>query len=456
MIDAAHRYDGYVVQITGDGIFALFGAPVAHEDHPQRALYAALRMQEELQRYSARLVRRWHPPFNARVGANTGEVVVRSIATGDGHTEYTPIGHTTNLASRMQAVAPSDRLRLASRRASWSRDISHSSRWVRPEVKGVSELVNVYQVTGLGALRTRLEVARARGFSRFVGRDADVQALDAALEQARAGNGQVVGIVAEAGTGKSRLCFEFLERCRARGLTIAVGRAVAHGKDIPFMPMLEAFRNYYGITDADSDRAVREKIAGRLLLTDESFRELLPVVFEFFGVPDPQHPVPRMDPEAKQRHLRGPAQGSGEGNVASQLVTLIEDLHWMDAGSEAFLEQWVDAIAGSRSLLLVNFRPEYHAAWTSKSYYRPIPPAPLGAEAVRRATRRPTSGADASIDGSARDNERRTGGNPFSWRKLRPVAARSRGRMSRSRRWTRTSASGARSQRSGGYCCANR
>jgi hypothetical protein len=222
-----------------------------------------------------------------------------------------------------------------------------------------------------------------------------------------------VGIVAPAGTGKSRLGFEFLERCRARGLTVNVGRAVAHGKNIPFLPMLEAFRSYYGITDADPDRVVREKIAGRLLLIDESFRELLPVVFEFFGVTDRQRPPPRMDPEAKQRQLFAVLRKLvRDGNVVSQPVTLIEDLHWMDAGSEAFLEQWVEAIASSRSLLLLNFRPEYHAAWMSKSYYRQIPLAPLGPEAVR-ALLDDLLGHDASIDGLATTIHERTGGNPF-------------------------------------------
>jgi predicted ATPase len=158
---------------------------------------------------------------------------------------------------------------------------------------------------------------------------------------------------------------------------------------------------------------VREKISGRLLLTDESFRKLLPVVFEFFGVPDPQRPAPRMDPEAKQRQLFAALRKEvREGNVASQLVTLIEDLHWMDAGSEAFLEQWVEAIAGSRALLLVNFRPEYHATWSSKSYYRQIPLAPLGPEAVRELLD-DLLGKDASIAGLAKAIHERTGGNPF-------------------------------------------
>ena len=136
MIDAVRRYDGYVVQSTGDGIFALFGAPVAHEDHPQRALYAALRMQDELKRYSARLREAGNLPIEARVGVNTGEVVVRSIATGAGHTEYTPIGHTTNLASRMQALAPTGSIAISEADAQIrARATSRSSRWARPGSK---------------------------------------------------------------------------------------------------------------------------------------------------------------------------------------------------------------------------------------------------------------------------------------------------------------------------------
>jgi adenylate cyclase len=176
---------------------------------------------------------------------------------------------------------------------------------------------------------------------------------------------------------------------------------------------LEVFRGYYGIVETDSDQAVREKIAGRLLLTDESLRELLPVVFEFFGVTDPERPPARTDPEAKLRQLFAVLRKEvREGKAASRLVTLIEDLHWFDAGSEAFLEQWVEAIAGSRSLLIVNFRPEYHATWTAKSYYRQFPLAPLGPEAVREMLE-DLLGHDESIDGLAQSIYARTGGNPF-------------------------------------------
>jgi class 3 adenylate cyclase/tetratricopeptide (TPR) repeat protein len=413
MIDAVHRYGGYIVQSTGDGIFALFGAPVAHEDHPQRALYAALRLHEDLKGYSDRLRVEGRMPLQARVGVNTGEVVVRTIETEGGHAEYAPIGHSTGLAARMQALAPIGSIASTQQTQKLCEGYFTFKSLGPTTVKGVTEPVNAYEVMGPGPLRTKLDVARARGFSRFVGRESDMQTLDAALAQAQAGNGQVVGIVAEAGTGKSRLCFEFLERCRTRGMNVLVGRSVAHGKNIPYLPMLEVFRGYYGITETDSDQAVREKIAGRLLLTNESMRELLPVVFEFFGVTDPKRLPPRTDPEAKLRQLFAVLRKEfREGEGANRLVTLIEDLHWMDAGSEAFLEQLVEAIGGSRALLIVNFRPEYHAAWTARSYYRQIPLAPLGPEAVR-AMLEDLLGHHTSIDGLARSIYARTGGNPF-------------------------------------------
>src|ERR1019366_5624450 len=209
MIDAAHRYDGYVVQSTGDGIFALFGAPVAHEDHPQRALYAALRMQEDLKRYSAKVVADGSSPIQGRVGINTGEVVVRSIQTGAGQVEYTPIGHTTNLASRMQTAAPVGSIAVSEA----TRKLCEGYFILKPlgatKVKGVSEPVNVYEATGLGPLRTRLQRSAGRGLTKFVGREREMEALKHAAQQAKGGSGQIVAAMAEAGTGKSRLFFEF-------------------------------------------------------------------------------------------------------------------------------------------------------------------------------------------------------------------------------------------------------
>ncbi|MGA7871806.1 MAG: adenylate/guanylate cyclase domain-containing protein, partial [Candidatus Binatus sp.] len=209
MIDAVRRYDGYIVQSTGDGIFALFGAPVAHEDHPQRALYAALRMQEELRRYGSKLQAEGRAPIEIRVGVNTGEVVVRSISTGGGHVEYTPIGHTTNLASRLQSIARTGSIVVSEATRKFSEGYFTLKPLGATKVKGITEPVNVYEVTGLGPLRTRLQRSAGRGLSKFVGRQREMDAMKAAAEQAKAGRGQIVAAMAEAGVGKSRLMFEF-------------------------------------------------------------------------------------------------------------------------------------------------------------------------------------------------------------------------------------------------------
>jgi class 3 adenylate cyclase len=189
MIDAVRRYDGYVVQSTGDGIFALFGAPVAHEDHPQRASYAALRMQEELRRYSGKLRENGNLPIEVRVGVNTGEVVVRSITTGAGQTEYTPIGHTTNLASRMQALAPTGSIAISEQTRKFVDGYFALKPLGPTKVKGVSEPINVYEVTGLGPLRTQLQRSAGRGLTKFVGREREIEALRHAAEQAKSGHG---------------------------------------------------------------------------------------------------------------------------------------------------------------------------------------------------------------------------------------------------------------------------
>ena len=193
MMDAVHRYEGYVAQSTGDGIFALFGAPVAHEDHPQRALHAARRMQEDLKRYADKLRERGQPPLSVRVGVNSGEVVVRSIQTGDAHTEYTPIGHSISLAARLQTLAAPGSVVIGESVQKFVEGYFQLKALGASRIKGVSEPVNVYEVTGLGPLRTRLQRSAGRGLTKFVGREREMEALKHAAEQARSGHGQIVG-----------------------------------------------------------------------------------------------------------------------------------------------------------------------------------------------------------------------------------------------------------------------
>jgi class 3 adenylate cyclase/tetratricopeptide (TPR) repeat protein len=415
LTEGVHRFEGTVNQYTGDGIMALFGAPIAHEDHAQRACFAALHLRDELQKF-AREVKRVHGVgLVTRMGMNSGTVVVGKIGD-DLRMDYTAQGHTVGLAQRMEALAEPATCYLTGATANLASGYFDLDDLGEFQVKGVAEPVQVFELRGIGSARTRFDVSLSRGLTRFVGRDPDMRALEDALAQAQAGRGQVVGIVAEAGTGKSRLCFEFTQRCRARGLVIREGHAVAHGKNLPLLPILQVFRGYYGIEERDDDRTAREKIAGRLLLLDEGFREVLPVLFELFGVPDPERPPPPMDPEAKQRQafsvLRRIVQGADPRVGARNFVTVIEDMHWVDAASEAFIEQWVDALAGGAGLLVLNFRPEYRAEWMRKSYYRQLPLTPLGPDAIRELLE-DLLGTHESLVGLAEAIHHRTGGNPF-------------------------------------------
>jgi adenylate cyclase len=245
-------------------------------------------------------------------------------------------------------------------------------------VKGVANPMHVHRLNGMGTSRNRFDVSRSRGLSRFVGRASDLRILEDALEQTASGNGQVIGVVADAGTGKSRLCFEFLERCRAKGMRVFEGRAVAHGRNIPFLPILDVFRSYFGITSEDDERSSRAKIARHIESLGSTFAETLPLVCEFLAVGDPQNPAPKLDPDARQRQLVGVIrQIIRSASARHPAVTMIEDLHWLDAASAEFLEHMVEAREGTHSLLLLNFRPEYRAEWMQKSWYRQIPLTPL-------------------------------------------------------------------------------
>jgi class 3 adenylate cyclase/tetratricopeptide (TPR) repeat protein len=412
LAEGVHRFEGTVNQYTGDGIMALFGAPIAHEDHAQRACWAALHLQEALRTYAEEIKRARGLAFAVRMGLNSGDVVVGKIGD-DLRMDYTAQGYTVGLAQRMEQLADPGRVYLTEHTAALVAGYFRLRDLGVFDVKGVREPVRVHELEGTGTLRTRLDLSRARGFSRFVGRADEMAALEAALARALEGDGHVVGVVADAGVGKSRLCFEFLERCRARGIVTYRASGVAYGKSVPLLPVLELQRDYYGITAADSAAIAREKIAGRLLLLDRAFDEVLPVVFDFLGVGDPEHPAPAMEPEARQRLLfeliRRVVQLRGRREPT---VTLLEDLHWFDGGSNAFLVPLVEARSGTRALLVVNFRPEYRADWMQKSYYQQLPLRPLGGEATDELLRE-LLGADPSLAGVAARIRERTAGNPF-------------------------------------------
>jgi len=412
LTDGVHRFEGTVNQYTGDGIMALFGAPIAHEDHAQRACYAALHLRDEIARYATEVKREHGVGFSTRMGMNSGEVVVGAIGD-DLRMDYTAQGHTVGLAQRMESLAEPNSCYLTASAARIAGGYFKLDDLGEFRVKGVAEPVRVHRLVGVGDALSRFDRSRAKGLSRFVGRAADLRTLDDAVEQTDAGNGQVVGIMAEAGTGKSRLCFEFLERCRARGMKVFEGRAVAHGRNIPFLPILEVYRSYFGITLQDDDRTAREKIAGRMVVLDQRFAESLPLLYDFLGVSDPQHLLPRLDPEVRQRQLIGIMREVIRTlNEEQPTVTMVEDLHWLDDASAEFIEHMVDARAGTRNLLLLNFRPEFRAEWMQKSWYRQIPLTPLGRDAIAELLA-DLLGKDPSLAGLATPIHERTRGNPF-------------------------------------------
>jgi adenylate cyclase len=412
LCEGVHRFEGAVNKFTGDGVMALFGAPIAHEDHARRACYAALALADRLAVYSAELRRLEGLNFSVRMGLNSGEVVVGTIGD-DLQLDYTAIGHTVGLAQRMEALAEPGRSYLTQRTAQLVSGYFELEDLGPFTLKGVREPVYVSALAGVGAMRTRLEVSAARGFSRFVGRHDELTALEAALARALEGHGQVVGVVGEPGLGKSRLCYELAERAGAQAIAVYEGHGVAHGKRIPMLPILELLRHSIGLSEQDSDQGAREKIAGRLLLLDEGFREELPLIFDFLGVADPERPPPQIDPEARQRQLfaigRRIIQARSRRESA---IYLLEDLHWFDEASEAFLANTVEAVGGTRTLLLTNFRPEFHAAWMQKSYYQQLPLLPLGPDAIDELLH-DLLGTDGSLQALARQIRERTGGNPF-------------------------------------------
>ena len=388
LADGIHRFEGTVNQYTGDGIMALFGAPIAHEDHAQRACYATLHLRDALRQYADEIKRTRGLRFSVRMGINSGEVVVGKIGD-DLRMDYTAQGHTVGLAARVEQLADPGTTYLTEHTAALVDGFFRLRDLGAFEVKGVRDPLRVYQLEDVGPLRTRFDVARARGLTRFVGREGDLERLEGVLQSVSDGSAAVVGIVGDAGVGKSRLCYEFAHRCRARGIPVYEGHCVAHGITVPFLPVLEMLRSYFGIHDQDSDDAARRKVAGTVLLLDPQLTETLPVLLDFLGIPDPQRPPPRLDPEARQRQVVAVARRMLEApRGRPPRVLLFEDLQWIDGASEAFLDGLLRPLPDTGVLVVLNFRPEYRERRAGRSntavtLHDERHLQPLGADAVR-------------------------------------------------------------------------
>jgi len=284
MMEAVHHYEGTVTHIMGDGIMALFGAPLAHEDHAVRACYSALKMQEAIRRHNEELRRAQGVEVQIRVGLNSGEVVVGSIGS-DLHMEYTAVGHTTHLAARMEQLAAPGSIRISSETQRLAEGFIEVKSLGPVPVKGLAEPVEVYEVTGGRPVRTRLQAVAARGLTRFVGRDAEVEQLRHALQKAGEGHGQVMAIMGEAGVGKSRLFREFIYSPPTAGWLILEAASVSYGKATGYFPVLDLLKTYFKIQDRDDHREIRQKVIGKLLALDRTLEPMLPAFFALLDIP---------------------------------------------------------------------------------------------------------------------------------------------------------------------------
>ncbi len=412
MMEAVHRYEGTVNQVMGDGIMALFGAPVAHEDHAVRACYAALRMQRRVNLYADEIQRGGGTPVQIRVGLNSGEVVVRSIGS-DLRMDYTAVGQTTHLAARMEQMAKPGSALVTGE----TLNLAEGFVQVRPlgavTVKGLETATQVYELIGIGPARSRLQASATRGLTRFVGRESELQQLAQALERAAAGHGQTVAVVGEAGVGKSRFVWEFARSHRTHGWLVLESGSVSYGRATPYLPVIELLKAYCRIQDRDDQREIRERVAGKLLMLDRALEPLLTPLLALLDVPVDDAAWDALDPpQRRQRTLEAVKRLLLRESQFQPLLLIFEDLHWIDSETQALLDGLIESLPTARVLLLVNYRPEYQHAWGGKTYYLQLridPLPPESAEALLNAL----LGQDRTLEPLKRVLIARTEGNPF-------------------------------------------
>ncbi len=412
LMDAVHRYEGTVNQVMGDGIMALFGAPLAHEDHAVRACYAALRMQDAIGRYAEELRQRQGVDVQIRVGLNSGEVVVRSIGN-DLRMDYTAVGQTTHLAARMEQLARPGTTLLTGDTLRLVEGFVEVNTLGPVPVKGLAEPVAVYELRRAGPRRSRLHAAAARGLTRFVGRAGELEQLRQALGRASGGHGQVAAIVGEPGVGKSRLVWEVTHSPRIHGWQVLQAGSVSYGQATSYLPVIDLLKGYCAIEDRDGPRAVREKLTGKLLALDRAQEGSLPALLALLDVPteDPQWET--LDPpQRRRRTLDAVKRLLLRESQVQPLLLVFEDLHWIDAETQALLDGLVESLPAARLLLLVNYRPEYQHHWGSRTYYTQLRLDPLPPESAEELLGA-LLGPDVGLEPLTRLLIARTEGNPF-------------------------------------------
>jgi class 3 adenylate cyclase/tetratricopeptide (TPR) repeat protein len=366
MMDAVHRYGGIVNQVMGDGIMALFGAPIAHEDHALRACCAALRIQESVTGWAADRSRS-APSVQVRVGINSGDVVVRSIEGGDIHSDYTAVGQATSIAARMEQLAEPGTILVTGRVVR----LAGPGVSVRPlgpiPIKGLPEAHEVFELREVTHGETRFAVRAARGLTRFVGRTADLAAVGHVVRQVETGSGQVVALVGAAGVGKSRVVWELIHSEPIRAWRVLVASAASYESETVYFAVTELLKNYFGIEETDDARSIQERVTGHLQALDPALGEAVTPMLALLEALPSDSPFRRLEaPERRRRTLESMNALLARESRSQPVLLVIEDLQWIDSASRTLLESVVDRLPASRVLLVTTFRPEYQPPWAAK------------------------------------------------------------------------------------------
>jgi class 3 adenylate cyclase/tetratricopeptide (TPR) repeat protein len=412
MMAAVHRYEGTVNQIMGDGIMALFGAPIAHEDHALRACYSALAIQDAMGDFTAD-VRRTHGfEMHIRVGLNSGEVVVRAI-DNDLHMDYSAVGQTTHLAARMEQLAIPGSIQLTLSTIKLVEGLIRTNSLGPMPIKGLTEPVEVFELIGTTTIRRRLQATATRGLTRFVEREAEFSALNQALERSKTGHGQIIAVVGEAGVGKSRLVYEFVQSSRTLGWQVLESASVSYGKAIPYFPVVDLLKRYVHVEEGNDSDALQAKVTQQIINLNEKLRDTIqPLLWLLDALPEDSSFLQLDPPQKRQLTLDALKRILLEESRVQPLLLIFEDLHWIDSATQALLDSLIESVPTARLLLLVNYRTEYHHTWANKTYYiqlRLDPFLPESADILLQNL----IGKDPELDSLKQHLIERTEGNPF-------------------------------------------
>jgi predicted ATPase/class 3 adenylate cyclase len=372
LMDEIHKFEGTINQFTGDGVMALFGAPVAHEDHAQRACYAALSIQGAIKAYGNKILKDFGVEFKMRIGLNSGPVVVGAIGD-DLRMDYTAQGDTSNLAARMESNAAPGTVLISDNTHRLVRDFFKFQSKGQIQVKGKKTALEAYQLLGTGEIETRIAASAARGLTRFVGRRRELAAIKEAFDKAESGQGQVLGIVGEAGVGKSRLLLEFCNILPEGRYTYLESHCLHYGSSMPYLPILDVFRSFIGIKEGDPELVIKKKMRERIVGLDQNLKHVIPPLQDLLSLKVDDEAYARLEPKQKrEKTFEAIRDLLVRGSLEQTLILAVEDLHWIDKTSEEFLDYMIGWLPTTSILLILLYRQEYTHTWGSKSFYNRI------------------------------------------------------------------------------------